>query len=122
MSATSKALFAFLAVCLVFSLMAGYAGITRLRRAEYPPFNTGLYTALYSVPHPSNEMVLFLDSRWGRVLMCVSALVIPVVSVVLAFGKGFRFLGLGLLASATALYAVGGLSLFFHSVFDTSIG
>ena len=121
MNASGKGLFVLLVVFLLLSAGLGYAGIARLHRMHYPPFNDGLYATMDKIPHPSPEAIQFLDSRGGRILAGSLAVIIPVACVLLVFVRDYRIAGFSLLIVATAGYGLAGVSLFLHGVFDAPI-
>jgi hypothetical protein len=57
------------AAAVLFSLLGvilGFDGVARLKEREAPPFETGLYKAIWEIPPPPTKLVLFLDSMTGR--------------------------------------------------------
>ena len=61
-----------------------YDAIHRMRQAGVPPFNQGLYTAIWTVPPPPTGVIQWCDAWSGRILTVGSILCVPVLSAWLA--------------------------------------
>jgi hypothetical protein len=119
MSTSIKGFFAFLVMFTVVSTMLGYAGIERLERYHYPPFHhDGLYTIVGEFPHPSDRVILFLDSAFGRILVWSCVPIVSVICFILVFGQERLLLGFSILIATAALYIVTGFCLFMHGRLD----
>lgn len=120
MSKTAIAFFAFLVLMIIFSTTLGYTGIDRLHRLGYPPFDQG--GAMYSVFemgwHPSEHVILFLDSMAGKVLVWTLAMAVPAISGLVVFKYDRWILGFTTLFLTTVLYSVVGICLLIHGQFD----
>jgi hypothetical protein len=120
MSPCAKGLFGFLVILMLASVILGYEGIVRLHRTHYPPFpEVGMmFTVGYTINPPSDEVVLFLDSTAGRILVWFLAVDIPLVCGVMAFRYQWRVLGVGLLIGCAALFCWIGVRIWLHAVLD----
>lgn len=118
MSSSGKGLFALLAVFLLISAGLGYLGIARLHQTHYPPFHDGLFAPMDHISFPSPDTIRFLDSRWGRILASVMAVVSLALCLFLTFVKDCKVLGFTLLVVAAAAYGICGVCLFLHGLLD----
>ena len=120
MSKSGLGLLIFLVSFTVLSTVLGYAGIARLHHLHYPPFNPPdrIYTIMVLFPHPSGQMILFLDSTFGRILSWMLVLAALVVPALLIYKYDRWILGFALLFSVTALFGLIGFSLFLHGYLD----
>jgi hypothetical protein len=117
MSTTARGFFTFLVLLLPFSAVLGYAGIARLHRMHFPPFNQGSYEfSGGSISYLPDRAIVFLDSTGGRAVVWALAVIIPAGCVVLAFKCNRQILGFGVLFCFGALYGTMALKLFFHSM------
>ncbi len=83
----------FVAACLLglVGVCLFYSGISRMKIAGVPPFNDGLYTAVWTIPSPSNGILKWCDLVYGRLVVIGSLILLP----------GFA----GWIASKNQLYA-----------------
>lgn len=66
-------------------------GISRLRRAGVPPFNEGLFTAVWLVPSPPPEWIQWAASLAGILVSGSLAIAIPVLAAWLLFRRDRPF-------------------------------
>ena len=118
MSDATKRLFGFLTVFILISTFLGYRGIERLRRTEHPPFNTGLFTDISLIPHPSDRVILLLDSSTARVLVWTLVLALPTVCGIFAFRMERWILSYVILIMSSAVFGLFGFSIWLHALFD----
>jgi len=101
---------------LVVSILFGMLGIvltqnaiSRMRHKGVPPFNEGLYTAVWSVPPPPREVVLSWDSLPGRIGAWSSVVVVPILFGYLFIRRGWLivpFLLLGLWSACSGCFGI----------------
>jgi hypothetical protein len=122
MSASAKGLFGFLVVLMLVSVVLGYEGIARLHRNHYPPFTEVgmMFTVVEAINPPNDNIILFLDSIGGRVLIWFLVAAIPTVCGILSFRYEWWILGFAFLTSCTALFCWIGFRIFLHALLDTS--
>jgi hypothetical protein len=114
-------LFGLLVAVMLSSVFFGYQGITRLRQNQYPPFlPTGMaFTGAGTIHHPNDDVILYLDSKEGKILVGFLTVAIPAVCGVL-IGKNKRQLwSFAVLVCFTAIYSWTGFSIYFHAVYDS---
>jgi hypothetical protein len=106
---TAKLLFSFLVGVSLFGLILGYSGIARLKHAGVPPFNTGLYTAVYSISPPPGNVLRAWDSTPGRILLVCLSVAAPLACAAAVYRFEWRvvgFLGLFLWAAFTGTVGI----------------
>lgn len=77
MSTPAKGLIILLILFGIVGIALTYDGIGRMKREAVPPFNEGLYTAVWPIPIPPREVILFCDPLLGRIGAWGSAFVVP---------------------------------------------
>lgn len=115
MSPSIKGLFGFLVFLSLLGVTLGYDGIATMRREGMPPFNTGLYTAVWSVWPPPQEMVAWSDTTLGRIVVWSGTLTAPVLFGMALFRMRWWLLGLGGMTVWSLALAGFGIWIWIHS-------
>lgn len=89
MSTPAKGLIVLLLLFGIVGIALTYDAIGRMKNKAVPPFNEGLYTAVWSIPIPPREVILFCDSLLGRIGAWGSALVVPVLFAYFLVRRGW---------------------------------
>lgn len=100
----------FIATCLygIVGVCLLYDGMGRMKESCVPPFNEGLYAAVWMIPSPPSEVVRWCDTILGRLIV---------------IGSGFLFAGSGAhLAMRYQLYQISFLLVVSWSVFVGCFG
>ena len=114
---TAKLLFSFCTGVSLLGLILGYSGIARLKRAAVPPFNTGLYTAVYSVTPPPSDVVRAWNSLPGRVSLVCLSVVTPLACGAAVFRFDWQIAGYFGLFLWTAFTGTIGIWTWIFSLF-----
>jgi hypothetical protein len=121
MSFSTKALFAFLTVFSLLTVILGYEGIAKMERCHYPPFlQNGFFHVIGGIEPPPDKVVLALYSSLGRMGVWFLTVALPLLSGLLAFRHERRILGFSILMLWTALCCWIGIRLWLHAVLDVS--
>ena len=91
-------------VCLV-GVLVGFIGISQMKQHKVPPFNEGLYTAIWTMRPPPAEIVAWCDSRSGSVAIIAGLLAIPALFGTALFRLNWRVVGLGGMAAISLAVA-----------------
>jgi hypothetical protein len=115
-------LFCFLVVAMLVSLVLGCRGIARLRQDHYPPFLAPgtTFTGDEKISHPSATVILFLDSKEGKIFVGYLIIAVPIVCGTLIFKSKWRFYGFAVLICCASLFCWIGVRIFLHAVYDSS--
>jgi hypothetical protein len=116
MNAT-RGVFIFLVVLGVMGVAMLFDGIGRMKRNGAPPFNDGLVTSVDALARPPGRVLLKLEKGIWRWTVWVVAIVLPVVSGVLAFRKERSVFGWGLLLVWTGMAGFFGIWVWLYSAF-----
>lgn len=114
-------LFGLLVAAMLVSVVFGYQGIARLRQNQYPPFlPAGItFTGDEKIHHPNNRVILFLDSREGKILVGYLMVAVPVVCGVLIGKKKRQFWSFAVLIGFATIFCWMGFSIYLHAVYDS---
>ena len=96
--------YGFTLVCLV-GVLFGYMGMGLMKQHKVPPFNEGLYTAVWTMRPPPREIVVWCGSLSGAIAVGVGIVVFPAVLGAALFRLKWRVVGLGGMAVISAAVA-----------------
>ncbi len=107
-------IFGFLIAFNILGLIFGYIGIATMRHEEMPPFNSGLYTVMWSHKPPPENVVTWSDSTIGK----ITAIVLPIIFWLAVFRLKWRVVGHGGNLIWSMLVFVFGIWIWIHSRFQ----
>jgi hypothetical protein len=120
MSTVTKGLFALLVAAMIVSVVLGYQGIARLRQDHYPPFlpPAMLLESSERTNHPSDAVILFLDSNEGKTLVGCLTVAVPMVCGILIGKRKWHLWSFVVLIGCTVLFCWMGIAIYLHSIGD----
>jgi hypothetical protein len=86
-----RVVFGFLISVNILGVIFGYIGIAAIKRAKMPPFNDGLYTAIWRYQAPPDNVVTWCDSTMGRIAL----IAMPIIFWLAVFRLRWRVVGHG---------------------------
>lgn len=122
MANTTKGVFIFLVAFSVIAVAMLFDGIARMKRNGAPPFNEGLVTSVDMLPRPPGGVLMELEKGVWRSVVWMMAIVLPVVSGLLAFRKERSVLAFALLLVWTGMVGAFGVWVWLYSAFHNFKG
>lgn len=98
----------------ILGVIFGYIGIATMKHDGMPPFNDGLYTAMWSHKPPPTDVVAWCDSTKGRIVV----IIMPIIFWLAAFRLKWRVVGHGGNLIWSMLVFGFGIWIWFHGRFQ----
>ncbi|HKW29543.1 MAG TPA: hypothetical protein VJT54_09415 [Verrucomicrobiae bacterium] len=120
MSTVTKGLFALLVAAMIVSVVLCYQGIAKLRQDHYPPFlpPAMMLESSERISHPSQAVILFLDSNEGKILVGCLTMAVPMVCGILVGKKKWQLWSFVVLIGCAVLFCWMGIAIYLHSIYD----
>jgi hypothetical protein len=119
MGISGKIVVIFLFFLNVLAVYMGYAGINKLQRYEYPPFNnSSLSTIIYRAKYVPDQIIIFWHSSLGTYLVFAGSIVLPLAASYLIFATRKMWTGIILLLISFALFGLTGFLIWIHAFCD----
>ena len=119
MGTKGKIVVMFLFFLNILAVYMGYAGIDKLQRYNYPPFNnSSLYTAVYTAKYVPDQIVIFWHSSLGTCLIWIGSIVLPLTASYLIFVTRNMWAGIILLLMSFAMFGLTGFLIWIHAFCD----
>jgi hypothetical protein len=110
-------LFVALTVTILISAMVAFAAVGKLQRIAYWPFG-GDESMFVQAAEISDDVLLFLASSLGKVVIWLAAVGIPVFCVFLWLKRDQVALALSILFCTATIFAWFGIRLYIHVMLD----